>query len=198
MSGKRIALLVFFSTVIILLSLVENSMCAQQIATRFTANQQLNFEELIHKIEAEQEYNPQQALTDSRKAIQRAQNNNNNSWLLQAYFETGRAFYLLGYLDSCYYYASKSLALNIPNDTITADIYNRLIILERNFGHYDKAVQMSNKALELYRKTGDSAGVTEAMLNRANVYRLQGKFKYAMKDYFTILKIYEQRTTQPI
>ncbi len=193
MNGKRVTLLVFVSMVFVLTTMVKTALCLPQETDLPHALYQPTFDDLIQKIETEQESNTQQALTDSKQALQRAQNSRNNNWLLQAYYETGKAYYLLGYLDSCYYYATKSLALNIPNDTITADIFTRLIILERNYGHYDKAVQMGNKALELYRKTGDSAGVAEAMLNRANVYRFQGKFKYAMKDYFTILKIYEQQ-----
>ena len=191
MSGKRIALLVFVSMVFVLTTMVKTVLCLPQEADLLHEQYQPTFNDLIQKIETEQESNTQQALTDSKQALQQAQNSRNNNWLLQAYYETGKTYYLLGYLDSCYYYATKSLALNIPNDTITADIYNRLIILERNYGHYEKAVQMGNRALELYRKTGDSAGVAEAMLNRANIYRIQGKFKYALNDLFTVLNIYE-------
>ncbi len=191
MSGKRITLFIFVSMVFVLTTMVKTVLCLPQETGLSHAQYHSTFDDLIQKIEAEQESNTQQALTDSKQALQRAQNSRNNNWLLQAYYETGKAYYLLGYLDSCYYYATQSLALNTPNDTITADIYTRLIILERNYGHYDKAVQMGDKALVLYRKTGDSAGVAEAMLNRANVYRFQGKFKYALNDLFTVLKIYE-------
>jgi len=193
MSGKRVTLLVFVSMVFVFTTMVKTALCLPQETNLSHTTHQLTFDKLIRKIETEQESNTQQALTDSKQALQQAQNSRNNTWLLQAYYETGKAYYLLGYLDSCYYYTAKSLALNIPNDTILADIYNRLIILERNYGHYEKAVHMGNRALELYRKTGDSSGVAEVILNRANVYRFQGKFNYAMKDYFTILKIYEQQ-----
>lgn len=193
MKRKRVILLVFIIMVFIITAMDNKVMGLPQNSGLTLNNHPLTFKELIRKIENEQAHHPQQALTNGKLAIQKAQQRHSNKRLLLAYYEIGLAYYQLGYLDSCYWYTKKALSLHIQNDTISKMLYNRLIILERNYGHYDKAIQMGNKALVLFRREGDSTGVAEVMLNIANVYRLQGKLKDAMKNYFTVLKIFEQR-----
>ncbi len=151
------------------------------------------FEQLVSKINSEQEKMPRQALMDSRLAINIARNSNHDEWLQQAYLETSEVFFRLGHLDSCYHYTQLALELNVDNDSTRARLYNRMIVLERDFGNFEKAVQYGENALVLFRKEGDSAGVAETMLNMSNIYRYLGKFDQAMTNLFAALNVFEQQ-----
>ncbi len=146
---------------------------------------------LIHEIKIAGDRFPDRALTHSKEVIEIANREKNKDLLLLGYYYAAQAFYMLDNLDSCYLYSQKALGLNATNDTLTSRIYNRLTILERNYGHYTEALNAGLKALKFSKHAGDSMLMAESRLNLGNVYRNRGKLNDAIKNYFAALKIFE-------
>jgi len=154
---------------------------------------EIDIDSLFRVIINEQNKSPEQALSDSRRIIHLAMNGHNKDLISQAYYQTAEAFYNLGNFDSSYYYCEKLLKSPSLKHNIQAHVYNRLCIIERKLGNYDDALQSGQKAIKEFERLHDSISMVEATMNLSKVYTKTGDLKLAMKQYFSVLRFFEEK-----
>lgn len=185
--------------VIILLLLITNYQVISNESNSVGSLQQSGFttkidiDSLFKVIINEQNRSPEQALSDSRRAIRLAMKGHNNDLISQAYYQAAEAFYNLGNFDSSYYYCEKLLKSPSLKHNIKAKVYNRLCIIERKLGNYDEALQLGQKAIKEFNMLHDSISMAEATMNLSKVYTKTGDLKLAMKHYFSVLRFFEEK-----
>ena len=85
------------------------------------------------------------------KCIQVSEELNNSKVLAEAYSNMAQIYANQGKYLQAHYYFEKSLALKLSlgyRGVSKADVYTHLAILERNFGHYNEALEHFNDALK--------------------------------------------------
>ena len=61
--------------------------------------------------------------------------------------------------------------------------------------HYEKAIEFSERAIEVHKKRNKRLSQANAINNLANVYLLQGDFEKSKKKYFEGIKLIKRDTS---
>lgn len=150
-------------------------------------------EELIRSAQETEGRSPKTSLYNSKKAARiLEQTGDKSSLILQAYFQMGKAYYLLGEVDSSVIWFNKILSFPEQDMRIKAMTMNMLCIAYRREGEYEKATKFAHDAFEAYRSVHDSSGMMEAIINKAKIYHYSGNNKRAMKIYMDALPYAEK------
>ena len=97
-------------------------------------------------------------------------------------------------VDSAKTYYTKSLKIfeKLNDKASKADVNHGLAILEYSQGNFNQALKILEENITLYsKKPIDSSSLAVTYVLRSGIYRQQGKYKIALKESFSALKIYE-------
>lgn len=112
-----------------------------------------------------------------------------------------RALYCLGdgYIRTSEYnkaaeYLHRSLVLarKQGNLNLIASIYNKLGIINKNWGNHDIAIDYFKKLPEIYNELDDKNGIAISLNNIGIVYRNKGNYPKALEYYLEAFKIREE------
>ena len=114
----------------------------------------------------------------------------------------GGEYQLLRMNDSAIFYYEKLAKLNSLTDEVLgfqASSYSNLAgIYQKDttmLNHYEKAIEFSERAIEVHKKRNKRLSQANAINNLANVYLLQGDFEKSKKKYFEGIKLIERDTS---
>ena len=123
-------------------------------------------------------------------------------YLAENFLNLGSQYQLLKKNDSAIFYYKKLVELNFLDDQVLnlqAISYSNLAgIYEKDttmLNHYEKAIEFSERAIEVHEKRNNRLSQASAINNLANVYLMQGDFEKSKKKYFEGIKLIERDTS---
>jgi signal transduction histidine kinase len=123
-------------------------------------------------------------------------------YLAENFLNLGSQYQLLKKNDSAIFYYKKLVELNFLDDQVLnlqAISYSNLAgIYQKDttmLNHYEKAIEFSERAIEVHKKRNKRLSQANAINNLANVYLLQGDFEKSKKKYFEGIKLIKRDTS---
>ncbi len=139
-----------------------------------------------------QRKDPAEALQKSNQALKLINQQHTKTFLAEAYFQKAYAFFMLGKIDSSLVLLQDVLALPDIKNRLKGKTFNLLCIDYRKSGEHDKAIAAAQRAQKLFIAVGDSAGMTEGLINEGKVYHHMGNNKKAMLLFLNALRYMEK------
>ncbi|MCC7430990.1 tetratricopeptide repeat protein [bacterium] len=136
----------------------------------------------------------QEAIADSKKALEIAENFQDEKEIIHSYQGLGWLFYLKGHYDESFNYYEKSIGLSKKIDYkkgIAKGIGNIGNIFYRK-GNYEKAMKFLEKQLEMSEEIGYQNGVSRSTGNIGVIYKEQGNYEKAMEFFERKLNFSEE------
>ena len=126
----------------------------------------------------------------------------NNKDYAENLLRLGGEYQLLRMNDSAIFYYEKLAKLNSLTDEVLgfqASSYSNLAgIYQKDttmLNHYEKAIEFSERAIEVHEKRNNRLSQASAINNLANVYLMQGDFEKSKKKYFEGIKLIKRDTS---
>ncbi|MDA9353886.1 ATP-binding protein [Flavobacteriaceae bacterium] len=127
----------------------------------------------------------------------------NNKDYAENLLRLGGEYQLLRMNDSAIFYYEKLAKLNSLTDEVLgfqASSYSNLAgIYQKDttmLNHYEKAIEFSERAIEVHEKRNNRLSQASAINNLANVYLLQGDFEKSKKKYFEGIRLIKRDTSR--
>lgn len=138
--------------------------------------------------------NPKQAVAYGHKAIELAQEHQDQKLLANAYNATGSGYYLLGEIDKAVklYYDALDIREKLGDPADLGASYNNIANVYVDQGSYKEALPFYKKALTLATAARDTLLMSGALNNIGNVYLDQHKYDLALVYYREALPIKEK------
>ncbi|RLD90948.1 MAG: hypothetical protein DRJ09_02690 [Bacteroidetes bacterium] len=150
---------------------------------------------LLSRAKKQQDANPERAFNSAATALKLIQQNEADGFLSSlAYFQMGKACFLMGLNDSSLVYFKKILECPMINSHIKGNVYNSMCLAYRKSGKYSLALTYADSALFAFRQISDSANIAYALVNKAKVYYFHGESEKAMNLLFDVLNQFEERS----
>ena len=127
----------------------------------------------------------------------------NNRDYAENLLRLGGEYQLLKMNDSAIFYYEKLAKLNSLTDEVLgfqASSYSNLAgIYQKDttmLNHYEKAIEFSERAIEVHEKRNNRLSQASAINNLANVYLMQGDFEKSKKKYFEGIRLIKRDTSR--
>lgn len=127
----------------------------------------------------------------------------NNKDYAENLLRLGGEYQLLRMNDSAIFYYEKLAKLNSLTDEVLgfqASSYSNLAgIYQKDttmLKHYEKAIEFSERAIEVHEKRNNRLSQASAINNLANVYLMQGDFEKSKKKYFEGIRLIKRDTSR--
>jgi len=151
--------------------------------------------ELFNQLaEADRSNDPVRSIEYGQRALQLAENLDDEDGQARALKNIGIGQYFLANYSQALESYRKSLAIaeRRGDEQTTADVLNNIGVLYYVWGEYDQALQYYSRVLDFRRRLGDKKGTGVAYNNLGNVHYATERYAESLEYLYEALAIYEE------
>ena len=155
----------------------------------------LSIDSLFQKIKTNNRIDLEKDLNYSKKGIQLAVKEKEDSALAEFYRIHGQAYYFKGMYDSAVenYYKSLNISEKSNYKIASAHTYNELAKLFKKTSDFENALEFYDKALQTFTEVENSEGIAIILNESGSLFEIKGDLEEAQKRYQQSLDIQIQR-----